>query len=170
MNDWLDYKGSGSSRAYMGNTISHGLFGIQTKKDKDDMANKQKNADIRLLNAYKTKKNNLEVELNKLKTQLKDCAQSIKDADARVESGRRALQDAEITRSNIGTKGPYAIRSQDNTIEQYKKVVKDLESNAARWRKRYGELESSISKIEDEIVAVDQKIIPLELSLKQRAR
>ena len=24
MNDWLDYKGSGSSRAYMGDTISHG--------------------------------------------------------------------------------------------------------------------------------------------------
>ena len=23
MNDWLDYKGSGSSRAYMGDTISH---------------------------------------------------------------------------------------------------------------------------------------------------
>ena len=24
MNDWLDYKGSGSSRAYMGDTIAHG--------------------------------------------------------------------------------------------------------------------------------------------------
>lgn len=26
MNDWLDYKGSGSSRAHMGNTISHGVM------------------------------------------------------------------------------------------------------------------------------------------------
>lgn len=26
MNDWLDYKGSGSSRAYMGDTISHGAM------------------------------------------------------------------------------------------------------------------------------------------------
>ena len=26
MNDWLDYKGSGSSRAYMGETLAHGRF------------------------------------------------------------------------------------------------------------------------------------------------
>ena len=165
MNDWLDYKGSGSSRAYMGNTISHDLFGIQTKKD-----NKQKEADIRLLNAYKERKNKLEVKLNKLKPQLKDYAQSIKDADARVESDRRALQDAEISRSNIGNNGPYAISFQDKIIEQYKKALNDSESNAARWRKRYRELEDEISKVENEIMAVDQKIIPLELSLKQRAR
>lgn len=170
MNDWLNYKGSGSSRAYMGDTISHGLFGIQTKKDKAEMANKQKEADIRLLNAYKERKNKLEVELNKLKPRLKDYAQSIKDADARVESDRRALQDAEISRSNIGKNGPYAISFQDKIIEQYKKAANDSESNAARWRKRYRELDDEISKVEDEIMAVDQKIIPLELSLKQRAR
>ena len=41
MNDWLDYKGSGSVRAYMGDTISHGLFGIQTNKDKAELETKR---------------------------------------------------------------------------------------------------------------------------------
>lgn len=30
MNDWLDYKGSGSSRAYMGETIEH--YGVKGMK------------------------------------------------------------------------------------------------------------------------------------------
>ena len=53
MNDWLDYKGSGSSRAYAANglmcdsNISHGLFGIQTKKDKEAAKAKQDEAQKR---------------------------------------------------------------------------------------------------------------------------
>lgn len=59
MNDWLDYKGSGSARAYAANglmsnsNISHGLFGIQTNKD---LENKQKEADERLRRAQEIKK------------------------------------------------------------------------------------------------------------------
>lgn len=172
MNDWLDYIGSGSSRAYMGDTISHGLFGIQTKKDKDDMANKQKNADIRLLNAYKAKKNNLEVELNKLKAKLKDCEHAIKATDLLIESDRKTLQDAEISRSNTAERrgALNAHHQYAGRMYQIQKQIENSESYAAQYRKQYKELESSISKVEDEIMAVDQKIIPLELSLKQRAR
>ena len=53
MNDWLDYKGSGSARAYSANglmsdsNISHGLFGIQTKKDKEAAKAKQDEAEKR---------------------------------------------------------------------------------------------------------------------------
>lgn len=178
MNDWLDYKGSGSARAYAADglmsysNISHGLFGIQTKKDKDDMANKQKNADIRLLNAYKAKKNNLEVELNKLKTKLKDCEHSIKETDRIIEFDRKTLQDAEISRSNMAErKGALnAHREYAGRIYQIQKQIENGESYAAQYRKLYKELESSISKIEDEVMALDQKITPLEPSLKQRAR
>lgn len=53
MNDWLDYKGSGSARAYAANglisdsNISHGLFGFQTKKDKEAAKAKQDEAQKR---------------------------------------------------------------------------------------------------------------------------
>ena len=53
MNDWLDYKGSGSARAYAADglmsysNISHGLFGIQTKKDKEAAKAKQDEAQKR---------------------------------------------------------------------------------------------------------------------------
>ena len=41
MNDWLNYKGSGSSRAYMGDILVHGLSGIQTNKDKAELETKR---------------------------------------------------------------------------------------------------------------------------------
>ena len=51
MNDWLDYQGSGSSRAYANNTLSHASL-VPT-------GSKQYDADERLINAYaeKMKKN-----------------------------------------------------------------------------------------------------------------
>lgn len=176
MNDWLDYKGSGSVRAYAADglmsdyNISHGLFGIQTKKDKEDMANKQKNADIRLLNAYKAKKNNLEVELNKLKPRLKVYEDKIKEADELLDKYRRVLQDVS-SQISIGAKQG---RTQEvaNTFERdisyYTQQMKAAESNGYTYRKVYRDIESRIDKIEDEILTMDQKITPLELSLKQR--
>lgn len=178
MNDWLDYKGSGSARSYASNglmsdsNISHGLFGIQTKKDKEDMANKQKNADIRLLNAYKAKKDNLEVELNKLKPRLKVYEDKIKEADELLDKCRRVLQDIS-SQISVGAKQG---RTQEtaNTfkrdISYYTQQMKAAESNGDAYRKVYRDIKSRIDKIEYEILAMDQKITPLELSLKQRAR
>ena len=56
MNDWLDYKGSGSARAYTGDTISHGLFGIPTEREKAEIEEKQRIAEDRLRRAQEIKK------------------------------------------------------------------------------------------------------------------
>ena len=62
MNDWLDYKGSGSARAYTANglmsdsNISHGLFGIPTEREKAKMEEKQRMAEDRLRRAQEIKK------------------------------------------------------------------------------------------------------------------
>lgn len=178
MNDWLDYKGSGSARAYAANSltsdsnISHGFFGIQTKKDKDDMANKQKNADIRLLNAYRAKKDNLEVELNKLKPRLKVYEDKIKEADELLDKCRRVLQDISSQISVMSKQGraQEAANKFERDISHYTQQMKAAESNGDAYRKVYRDIESRIDKIEDEILAMGQKITPLELSLKQRAR
>lgn len=178
MNDWFDYKGGGSARSYASNglisdsNISHGLFGIQPKKDKEDMANKQKNADIRLLNAYKAKKDNLEVELNKLKPHLKVYEDKIKEADELLDKCRGVLQDVS-SQISIGAKQgrtQEAANTFERAISYYTQQMKAAESNGYTYRKVYRDIESRIDKIEDEILAMNQKITPLELSLKQRTR
>ncbi len=164
MNDWLDYKGSGSARAYTDNglmsdsNISHGFFGIQTKKEKSEMANKQKNADIRLLNAYKEKKEKLELELYKSERKLKELESDIKEADSLVETAQRDL-------SRVST-----LESNEKSLPLYKEALNNANKYADRCRGRYKTLQNDISKIEDEIMTVTQKITPLELSLKQRAQ
>lgn len=178
MNDWLDYKGSGSARAYADNGligdsyISHGLFGIQTKKDKEDMANKQKNADIRLLNAYKAKKDNLEVKLNELKPRLKVYEDKINEADELLDKCRRVLQDISSQISVAAKQGrtQEAANKFERDISYYTQQMKAAESSGDAYRKVYRDIKSRIDKIEDEIMTMDQKITPLELSLKQRAR
>lgn len=178
MNDWLDYKGSGSARAYADNGligdsyISHGLFGIQTKKDKEDMANKQKNADIRLLNAYKAKKDNLEVKLNELKPGLKVYEDKINEADELLDKCRRVLQDISSQISVAAKQGrtQEAANKFERDISYYTQQMKAAESSGDAYRKVYRDIKSRIDKIKDEIMTMDQKITPLELSLKQRAR
>lgn len=178
MNDWLEYKGSGSARAYaaeglMGDSyISHGLFGIQTKKDKEDMANKQKNADIRLLNAYKAKKDNLEVKLNELKPRLKVYEDKINEADELLDKCRRVLQDISSQISVAAKQGrtQEAANKFERDISYYTQQMKAAESSGDAYRKVYRDIKSRIDKIEDEIMTMGQKITSLELSLKLRAR
>ena len=40
MNDWLDYKGSGSSRAYMGDTIAHNAEALYKQREAYDRLSK----------------------------------------------------------------------------------------------------------------------------------
>ena len=158
MNDWLDYKGSGSSRAYMGDTMSHGLFGIQTKKDKAEMESKQMAADARLMNAYKAKKEKLELELYKSERKLKELESEIKDADSRVETVQRDLSRASTSISSAPS------------LPLYEDALDNAKKYADRCRSRYRTLQNDMSKTEDELMALTQKITSLELSLKQRAR
>lgn len=123
MNDWLDYKGSGSARTYVANgltsdyNISHGLFGIQTKKDKEvskakqDEAEKRYNAAVFLkfqnqcyelrskvikLSDDTNKLNRKMEQAHKLKLQRYDYKGNPK-AESAIDSARRNLSN-EITR------------------------------------------------------------------------
>lgn len=153
-------------------TYHTAFFGIQTKKDKEDMANKQKNADIRLLNAYKAKKDNLEVKLNELKPKLKVYEDKINEADELLDKYRRVLQDISSQISVAAKQGrtQEAANKFERDISYYTQQMKAAESSGDAYRKVYRDIKSRIDKIEDEIMTMDQKITPLELSLKQRAR
>ena len=73
MNDWLDYKGSGSSRAYMGDTIIHG------RRTATEDLMKQRNAYDQLSKALVDKANKLLNELESADKSVAEISATIKD-------------------------------------------------------------------------------------------
>lgn len=63
MNDWLTYKASGSSRAYMGETLAHGRFGYSDKEKR------QIDADARLAEAKSQQLDTLKKQGNTIKNE-----------------------------------------------------------------------------------------------------
>lgn len=116
MNDWLDYQGSGSSRAY----IAHSkLFG------KDD---EQTKADLRLLDAYAAKAQKLKKEyttlLNNYNTSLLMYNRYRRDAESK-ESKR-----AEVAKSGHPLK---ATQDYESNIWQSKKDASNAKSEAESY-------------------------------------
>ena len=160
VNDILCHYGisPGAGREYINGIISHGLFGIPTGKEKAEMEAKQRNADIRLLNAYKEKKEKLELDLYKMELKLKEHESERKDADSLVMTAESDLARA------------LKLGNNSELVSRYRDALDRAKKFADRCRSRCRTTESDISKIKDEILDMDSKIIPLELSLKQRAR
>ena len=84
MNDWLDYKGSGSSRAYMGDTISHAA---RTMLDK---AREYASTRSSVKSAYD--------ELLKLDSEITALGNEIKTAD---KSRRKTLKTAAMSKYSL---------------------------------------------------------------------
>ena len=84
MNDWLDYKGSGSSRAYMGDTISHAA---RTMLDK---AREYASTRSSVKSAYD--------ELLKLDGEITALGNEIKTAD---KSRRKTLKTAAMSKYSL---------------------------------------------------------------------
>ena len=79
MNDWLEYKGSGSSRAYMGDTIAHSVLKeIFTEPDPLTRM-KERTAYIRLMESLLTKANKLLDELESADKSVAEISATIKD-------------------------------------------------------------------------------------------
>ena len=174
MNDWLDYKGSGSARAYadnglMGDSyISHGLFGIQTKKDKDDMANKQKIADIRLLNAKKEQLSSLETDLRNAQLNSEACSKKIVE----LENKKKEL-DRNITELNAAYKDARQIEPlkahQMFAAKEYefKKKAEALNDKIATEKQNWSKYSNLHSKLKSKKIALQQEITKLEKSLSR---
>ena len=73
MNDWLDYKGSGSSRAYMGDTIAHDY------RSERDALIKQREAYDRLSKSLVAKAHKLLDELESADKSVAEISATIKD-------------------------------------------------------------------------------------------
>lgn len=79
MNDWLDYKGSGSSRAYIGDTIAHSVLEEVFNETNNVTLMKQRMAYIRLIESLLAKANKLLDELESADKSVAEINATIKD-------------------------------------------------------------------------------------------
>ena len=103
MNDWLDYKGSGSSRAYMGDTISHAA---RTMLDK---AREYASTRSSVKSAYD--------ELLKLDSEITALGNEIKTAD---KSRRKTLKTAAMSKYSLWKTKYAAFKTLLNKYKQLK--------------------------------------------------
>ena len=160
MNDWLDYKGSGSARAYaadglMSNSnISHGLFGIQTKKD---LENKQKEADERLADAKFLAETKKSIDkdyavFDKMSIKLMNDADYISNLHAKA-SQEKQLASLKPDKDNTHENRYKAMRA---TV---KKLVREFDSDDAEFKKMYEDLNRRIKNWNE----LNQRINPGEM-------
>ena len=166
MNDWLDYKGSGSARAYAVNglmsdsNISHGLFGIQTKKDKNDMANKQKNANTRLYNAHMEKRDALTREYNKLSAEINKYNELLKTYTDGLIANQNELNDLESKRSATASSKDALTAHQNyaSKIYEVQKQIKYFSSRVDEIRLKISNAVKRQTEIKSEIELLDSKL------------
>lgn len=130
MNDWLNYKGSGSARAYsgdyVGNTISH-YSKIIAKEMNDD-------AELRLYNAYQDKLDKLKREYSSMKDKLGLLQQKLELS----ELGRNNLE----SRRSFYTTEYGALKAQ----QKYSKDLYKYDKEIAEYKNQISEINSKMSK------------------------
>ena len=130
MNDWLDYKGSGSCRAYsgdyVGNTISH-----YSKKTAERMNN---DAEARLYSAYIDKMDKLKQEYSSMENKLQLLRQRLELS----ELGRHQLE----SQRSVYAVEYGALKAQ----QKYSKDLHKYDKEIAEHKNQISEINSKMSK------------------------
>lgn len=119
MNDWLDYQGSGSSRAYLGHSLDSVADKLTPKSEKQYLADK------RLVDAYAVKAKKLKSEYKSLESNYNKYVELYnynKDVAESQESKR-----AELAKSGHTLK---ATQFFEKNVHRYKKDASDAKSEA----------------------------------------
>lgn len=143
MNDWLDYQGSGSSRAYTNNTLSH-ASGFPT-------GSKQYDADDRLINAYAEK-------MKKLKSEYKTI---LNDYNRSMKSYYNYMNNAgsyEGIRASSASKSGHPLKATQNYekwIWEARKKASDAKSEADSYHAQMKVNVDDQKKLLDDVKAID---------------
>ena len=161
MNDWLDYKGSGSSRAYMGDTISHRLFGIQTKNDKAE-------ADRRLLNEKKEQLSSLEIDLRNAWLNSEACTKKIVELENKKKKLDQDMAHLDKLYKDVRQTSPLKAHESFAAQEyEFKKKAEALNDKISTEKQNWSEYSNLHSKLKSKMIALQQEIIKLEKSLSR---
>lgn len=157
MNDWLDYQGSGSSRAYASNTLSHvGLVPTGTP---------QYDADFRLINAYEEKMKKLKSEYNSLKSNYNKYVELYnynKDMAESQESNRAELaKSGQVLRAN---------RFMEKNVWKYKKDASDAMDEAVSYLTKMKANVDSQKKLQEDVKSIDNSDYQYSIERSQMAK
>ena len=123
MNDWLEYKGSGSSRAYMGDTIIH------ERRVATEALMKQRNAYDQLSKALVDKANKLLDELESADKHVAEISATIRD---------KTREDKNYNANGLlQRKKTYLVRRATANAE-LDKVIKEVEETRKKMRTEIG--------------------------------
>ena len=123
MNDWLDYKGSGSSRAYMGDVIAH-----DSRSEREALL-KQREAYDRLSKALVEK-------ANKLLDELESADKSVAEISATIKDKTREDKNYN-THALLQRKKTYLTR-RANANAELDKTIKEVEETRNKMRTEIG--------------------------------
>ena len=147
-NDWLDYQGSGSSRAYANNTLSHASL-VPTGSPQYD-------ADIRLINAYAEK-------MKKLKSEYKTI---LNDYNRSMKSYYNYMNNAgsyEGIRASSASKYGHPLKATQNYekwIWEARKKASDAKSEADSYHAQMKVNVDAQKKLLDDVKAIDVSAYP----------
>ena len=160
MNDWLDYKGSGSARAYMGDILAHGLF--------SNTEAKQREADMRLLKAKRELIETIKNDLRNARLNTSACSKKLarlenekKELDQKITELSAAYKDA---RQTDPLKAHQMFAAKEHELKKMAEAFNDKIATEKRNFSKYANLES---KLKSKMIALQQEISELEKSLSQ---
>nr|DAH33504.1 MAG TPA: hypothetical protein [Caudoviricetes sp.] len=157
MNDWLDYQGSGSSRAYANNTLSHASW--------VPMGSNQYNADYRLINAYAEKMKKLK---NEYKILLNDYNRSIKS----YHNNMREAESRESKRAEIAKSGHALTATQflEKFVWMHKKQASDAKDEAVSYLTKMKANVDSQKKLQEDVKSIDNSDYQYSLERSNMAK
>ena len=141
MNDWLDYKGSGSSRACIAHYGVKGMKWDPSKlfgkpKESDEQLTKQIEADDRLVSALREQYNKYQAEYGEANMKYKDYDTIFIPKQQQIAEAKDKLKELETKYSNLSKTSPLeATQRYSRNIWAQKKHIQELEAGLERLKK-----------------------------------
>lgn len=176
MNDWLTYKGSGSSRAYMGETISHRFLGIDgiysdpgAKIEEDnEKDHKQRDADLRLMDAKQQLLAKKIKEKDGAKLQAQACTNDLSRYKKERDNTYLLLKNTKAEYKNDSSKNPLSARQTYAKREyELQNKIKDLDSKMAQSEKKRSEWINKYAKVSSECTNLQKEINEIQKEYKR---
>ena len=142
MNDWLDYQGSGSSRAYANNTISHA--------SRVPTGTPQFDADHRLITAYAEK-------MKKLKSEYKSLKSDYNKYMTLYNHNKDMAERQESNRAEAAKSGQVLLATQliEKNVWRYKKDASDAKNEAVSCLTKMKANVDSQKKLQEDVKSID---------------
>ena len=142
MNDWLDYKGSGSSRSCIAHYGVKGMKWDPSKlfgkpKESDEQLTKQIEADDRLVSALREQYNKYQAEYGEANMKYKDYDTIfIPKQQQQIAEAKDKLKELETKYSNLSKTSPLEARQRySQNVWAQKKHIQELEAGLERLKK-----------------------------------